>query len=92
MREFLVELYAARTDRDAVSCDAHKVRSAAEELTRSGTPVRLLRSIFVPEDETCFYLFEAGSIDVVREAAPRAGLEVERVAETVPDDVAADTA
>jgi len=91
MPEFLVELYAARTDRAAVCGHAQHVRLAAEELTRAGTPVRLLRSIFVPEDETCFYLFEAGSIDVVREAAQRAGLEVEHVSEAVPD-VAVDTA
>ena len=82
MREFLVELYAARADRDAVSCDAHQVRLAAEALTRGGTPVRLLRSIFVPEDETCFLLYEATTAEAVREAASRACLPFERVAET----------
>lgn len=81
MREFLVELYAARADRDAVSCDAHQVRLAAEALTRGGTPVRLLRSIFVPEDETCFVLLEAGSLEAARRAARRAGLPFERLAE-----------
>jgi hypothetical protein len=45
--------------------------------------VRFLRSIFVPEDETCFYLYEAVSVDAVREAARRATVHVERVTETV---------
>jgi hypothetical protein len=52
-------------------------------MTREGTDVRFLRSIFVPEDETCFYLFEATSADTVREAAARAGLAFGRVAEAV---------
>jgi hypothetical protein len=39
-----------------------------------GIPVRFLRSIFVPEDETCFYLYEAASAEQVREAALRAQL------------------
>jgi hypothetical protein len=44
-----------------------------------GREVRLIQSIFVPEDETCFYLFEAQSRDYARQAAIRSGLQVERV-------------
>jgi hypothetical protein len=83
MAEFLVELYVSRTDADAVGRDAERARAASAELTREGTPVRFLRSIFVPLDETCFFLFEAGAVDVVREAARRAELSYEHVAETV---------
>ncbi|MGH7359236.1 MAG: nickel-binding protein [Candidatus Rokuibacteriota bacterium] len=82
MAEFLVELYVSRTDAGAVELGAARARAAAEALTREGTPVRYLRSIFVPEDETCF-LYEAGSADAVREAAGRAGLAFERVAEAI---------
>lgn len=56
---------------------------AAAELTREGTPVRCLRSIFVPEDETCFLLCEAGSAAAVLETAQRAALTFERIAEAV---------
>lgn len=91
MTQYLVELYVSRTNAAAVTAGATRLNRAAAELSAEGKPVRLVRSIFVPEDETCFYLFEAGSIDVVREVAQRAGLEVEHVAETVPDDLA-DTA
>ena len=86
MAEFLVELYVSRTDPDAVGRDAERARAASAELTREGTPVRFMRSIFVPEDETCLFLFEAGSLDVVREAARRAELSFDHVAETVPDN------
>ena len=36
-----------------------RARSAAEELTREGTRVRFAGSIHVPEDEICFYTFDA---------------------------------
>jgi hypothetical protein len=39
-----------------------------------GAPVRFIRSIFVPEDERCFYLFQASSSEEVDEAARRAAL------------------
>jgi hypothetical protein len=43
-------------------------------MRREGTPVRFLRSIFVPENDTCFLLYEAPTARSVREAAGRAGL------------------
>lgn len=45
--------------------------------------VRLLHAIYVAEDETCFYLLHAPSIEAVREAAARAGLRVEHISEAV---------
>ena len=85
MGEFLVELYVSRADTDAVQRGVERTRRAAEELTREGTPVRFLRSIFVPEDETCFFLCEAASADAVREAARRAALPFERIAEALAE-------
>ncbi len=83
MAEFLVECYLSRADTAAATDGSEGARRAADELTREGEEVRFLRSIFVPEDETCFYLYEAASVEVVREAARRAGLAFERVAEAV---------
>jgi hypothetical protein len=79
--EFLLEQYVSRTDSGAVERGEERARVAAEQLTREGTPVRFLRSIFVPEDETGFYLYEAASVEVVRELAKRAALPYERVVE-----------
>ena len=81
MTEFLAEHYAPRTTAAAIGHVVDPVRHAAGELTAEGAPVRLLQSIFVPADETCLLLFEAGSIDAVRETARRAGLSFEHVAE-----------
>lgn len=83
MAEFLLEVYVPRTDGLAVEHGDRRVRIAAEELAREGTPVHFLRSIFVPEDETCFYLCEAASIDAVTQFAERAGLPFDRVVESV---------
>ena len=87
MPQFLVELYLPRTDPLVVGEGAEGARLAAEQLTREGASVRCLRSIFVPEDETCFLLCEAASSESVRGAARRAGLRFERIAEAVASDV-----
>jgi Protein of unknown function (DUF4242) len=79
MPEFLLELYMARSAGDTAERAVASAHSAAEALTREGTPVRCLSSIFVPEDETCFVLFEADSEATVRNAAARAALPFERI-------------
>jgi hypothetical protein len=79
MTEFLGELYVSREHGVAVEEDEVRVRTAAAELTREGRPVRFVRTIFVPEDETCFYLFEASSAGAVREVGARAALLFDRV-------------
>ena len=79
MAEYLVELYLSRGEADAVERHAERTRLAARELTREGTPVRFLRSIFVPEDETCFVLLQADAAEAAGEAARRAGLRFERI-------------
>jgi len=58
-----------------------RARSAAEELTEEGTAVRFGGSIHVPEDEICFFTFEAGSSREATLVAERAALEPIRVVE-----------
>jgi hypothetical protein len=84
MNEFLVESYVSCTEPNGVERRAERAEQAAVELTAAGTPVRFVRSIFVPADETCLFLFEAESIDAVRETAHRAALSFDHVAETAP--------
>lgn len=80
MTEFIAELYVARADGEGAARGAERARRAARALTREGTPVRYLRSIFVPEDETCFLLLEAASADDVHAAMRRAALRCDHVA------------
>ncbi|HST24523.1 MAG TPA: nickel-binding protein [Gaiellaceae bacterium] len=83
MPEYLVELYISRSNGGAVAEGAESARRAAEELGREGVRIRYVQSIFVPEEETCFFLYEAASVEAVREAARRAALPFEHVTEAV---------
>jgi len=85
MPEYMVELYVSKTERVAIAFWADRVNRAAAELTAEDRPVRLLRSILVPEDETCFLLLDADTAETVRETARRAALQIERVVEATAD-------
>ena len=78
-------MYLSRTAAGVVTPLAEDVARVADQLTGEGKPVRLLRSVFVPEDETCFYLFDAQSSDAVVEAARRCGLQCDRLVEATFD-------
>jgi hypothetical protein len=85
MTEFLIELYVPPSRHAAIADGTRRFEHAAAELMAAGRPVRLVRSILVPEDETCFLLVEAVTAESVRETAARAALSVERVVETAAD-------
>ena len=92
MAEYLVELYVTQGDQNVAQRHAESAEQAGAELTREGRPVRCLRSIFVPEDETCFLLFDAPSADLVAEAVHRAGLRHEHISAATSTTVAAASA
>ena len=50
---------------------------------RQGKPVRYVRMTFLPDDETCFHIFEATSEEVVVEACRRAGIGAGRIVQAV---------
>ncbi|MGN6869268.1 MAG: nickel-binding protein [Solirubrobacteraceae bacterium] len=85
MREFVTEQYLSAACSDVAASRASAARRAAEQLTSEGMPVHFVRSIFIPEDETCLHLYRAESIDAVRAAATRASLALDRIAEAVSD-------
>ena len=62
---------------------ARSIREASEELTRRGTQVRYRRSIFVPAEETCFVLLEAGSIEEIHDLTRLANVPCDRVSQAV---------
>jgi hypothetical protein len=86
MAEFLLELYVSGSDGDAVPQGAARARLAAQRMRRDGASIRYLRSIFVPEDETCFLVYEARSADEVHRAARLAGLPVDHIVEMLETD------
>jgi hypothetical protein len=84
MPSYLVETYLGRGVAGERAARERRARSAAEELTRGGTRVRFTGSTYVPEDEICFFAFQAPSGREAAVAAQRAGLEPLRVVEAVP--------
>ena len=83
MPSYVVETYLARGQAGERTARELRARSAAEELTRGTTRVRFDRSIHVPEDEICFYVFDAPSARDAAHAAHRAGLDPIRIVEAV---------
>jgi hypothetical protein len=83
MPSYLVETYLGRTEVAERSARDLRARSAAETLTREKTPVRFERSIHVPEDEICFFVFDAPSGRAATLAAERAELDPIRVVEAI---------
>lgn len=56
---------------------------AAERSSAEGTPVRYLRSVFMPGDARCLCLFEAPSAEAVRRVNDAAGLPYSAVTEAM---------
>ena len=56
---------------------------AAEALTRESKRVRFDRSIHIPEDEICFFVFDAPSSQDAALVAERAGLDAVRIVEAI---------
>jgi hypothetical protein len=83
MPSYLVETYLARGAAGERQARERRASAAAEALTREGTRVRFGGSIHVPEDELCFFTFEAPSGREAALVAQRAGLEPLRVVEAV---------
>jgi len=84
MPSYLVETFLARGAAGERQSRERRANAAADALTREGTGVRFVGSIHVPEDEICFFTFEAPSGREAALVAQRAGLEPLRVVEAVP--------
>lgn len=83
MPSYLVETFLPRGGAGERTARERRARSAAEELTRKGTRVRFDHAIHVPEDETCFFVFDAPSSRDAALAAELAKLGPLRVVEAV---------
>ena len=81
MSEFIVEVYVPRTG----AIGTAGVREAA---LAHRPPVRYLRAILVPEDETCYLLFDATSAEDVRAVVTRAAVPFERISAAIESEEA----
>ena len=80
MPEFLAETY---TPRLAAAPCAGDIARAAAQASGPQAPVQFLGAITVPEEETCFWLYQAPTAAAVRAAMTAAGLHPERITQAV---------
>jgi len=86
MPSYLVETYLAKGLPGERDSRDRRARSAARQFTSDNVEVRFERSIHVPEDELCFFVFVAPTSQIAALAAQRAGLEPLRVVEAVASE------
>jgi hypothetical protein len=55
----------------------------SEEFSAAGTPVRYIRSTFVPGTGVCMCLFEAGDADAVKRVNEKAKIPFDRITEAL---------
>jgi len=79
VQTYLVEVYLPRSRAPEARATGRRARAAAKALAHEGVPIRYVRTTYLPDDETCFHVFEAASTDIVEEAGRRAGLGPGRV-------------
>jgi Protein of unknown function (DUF4242) len=80
---YLVEVYVPRSRPREAHAAGRRAHAAALQLSREGLAVRYLRTTFLPEDETCFHVFDASSAQDVGEVSRRAGFGTARIVPAV---------
>jgi Protein of unknown function (DUF4242) len=83
MGRYLAELYLSKSAAGDVASATARARAATADAEDDDMPIRCLRSIFVPEDETWFLLYEAPTAAAVKRAVERADLTCAHVVEAV---------
>ena len=82
MATFVVETYMSPAAGAEPDPTIARVRATADAAAAAGEPVRYVRSMFMPAEETLLLVFEADSVEVVRAVTVRAGIEPDRIAPT----------
>ena len=83
MALYLAERYLPGITPEQLTAAAGQAKRTTAQMRDEGTPVRYLRSTYLPGEEKCFCLFEGPSADAVRAANDRAQLPYERIVEAM---------
>ena len=83
MAKYMVERHLPGIKPDELAAAAARAKATTAETSAEGTPVRYLRSTFVPEEERCYCLFEGPTEEAVREANERAEIPFEHIKEAM---------
>lgn len=80
---YLMESYLPKHELSTRAQTVARVRRAARAVSLQGTPVRYVRSIFIPVDESCFHVFEGPSAEAIEEISRQAELDYDRIVEVL---------
>ena len=83
MPKYMVERHLPGITPDQLQAAAARAKSTTAEMSAQGTPVRYLRSTFVPGEDKCFCLFDGPSADAVKQANEKADIPFERIVEAM---------
>ncbi len=81
MVSWLVEAYVPQPDSEQLPALVARLQAKAAAMRSEGIPVRHVRSILLPGEETCLHLIEGPSAAVVSELGRRADLICDHIAE-----------
>ena len=71
----MVETYLSRHVEGEPEATIARVEAAARATATAGEPVRYVRSIFVPDDESCLLMIEAQSFAAIERLAGSRGTQ-----------------
>ena len=83
MATYVVERSLPGITPEQLGAAAKAAKETTARMTEEGTPVRYLRTTFVPGEDTCSCLFEGPSAQAVQEANDRAQIPYTRVVEVM---------
>jgi hypothetical protein len=83
MPVYVGERYVPQAEEGVALAQAEQIRATVQQLAANGSPVRLLSTTFVPNEEWVFDLFEAESAEQVQRVYDQGSVPVERVTEGV---------
>ncbi|HEY0826250.1 MAG TPA: DUF4242 domain-containing protein [Ramlibacter sp.] len=79
MEVFLVERSLKGIPMDQLAAAQQRAIRTAAEMSAAGTPVRYLRTTFVPDSGQCMCLFESGSCEAVEQLNRKAEIPIDKV-------------
>jgi hypothetical protein len=89
---YLIEVYIPRAIAHEADSTGRRLRAAIDVFQGEDVEIRFVRTMFLPEDETCFHVVDAPSRAEMQQLCERAGLSSRvRVVSAIEDPSGAET-
>ena len=83
MSVYMVERSLAGIAMPDLAAAQKRAIDTSQQFTAGGTPVRYIRTTFVPGTGACMCLFDANDADAVRRVNEKAGIPFDRITEAL---------